>query len=169
MKNTILIFISIVIVSLISCDKKYDDGPCISFVKAEKRIIGRWEVENIIINHEIVTAKYTDKGFGVYNYTFSRNVDNEKFLILENSSNYHVVAQSRYYLNDENTEMTFYLKSFQQYYDEVAPLFNFVPALNDECKWVISRLKTKEMWIHTYYQDIYYEIRFKLVYDLDIN
>jgi hypothetical protein len=169
MKNSLLIIIIVALASLVSCDKKYEDGPCISFVKAEKRIIGKWEVDKIVIGEEIVSEKYFDNGFGAYNYTFSRNVENEKFLILENITNYHVVAQSRYYLNDENTEMTFFLKSFQQYYDEVAPLFNFVPALNDECKWTISRLKSKEMWIHTYYQDIYYEIHFKLVYDIDIN
>ena len=169
MKNIKLIIILSFLVALASCDKKYDDGPCISFISAEKRIIGKWEIEKLIVGQEILTDKYNSKGFNVYNYTFSRNIENEKFLILDNSSNSHVVAQSRYYLNDENTEITFYLKSFQQYYDEVTPLFNFVPAFNDECKWTISRLKTKEMWIHTTYQDVYYEVHFKLVYDIDIN
>jgi hypothetical protein len=169
MKNYKLIIILSLLAALVSCDKKYDDGPCISFVAEQKRIIGKWEIEKLIVNQEVLTDKYNSKGFNAYNYTFSRNVENEKFLILDNISNSHGVAQSRYYLNDENTERTFYLKSFQQYYDEVTPLFNFVPAFNDECKWTISRLKTKEMWINTTYQDVYYEVHFKLVYDIDIN
>jgi hypothetical protein len=169
MKNFKLIIILSLLVALVSCDKKYDDGPCISFVAAEKRIIGKWEIEKLIVDKEIITDKYNSKGFNVYNYTFSRNVENEKFLILDNISNSHVVAQSRYYLNDEITEITFYLKSFQQYYDEVTPLFNFVPAFNDECTWTINRLKSKEMWINTTYQDVHYEVHFKLVYDIDIN
>lgn len=169
MRYTFLIIVLFSLSLLYSCDKKYEDGPCISFVAAEKRIIGKWEVEKLVIGNEILTDTYISKGFNEYNYTFSRNVENEKFLILENIANSHIVAQSRYYLNDENTEMTYYLKSFQQYYDEVTPLFNFVPAFNDECKWTISRLKSKEMWMHTTYQDVYYEVHFMLVYDIDIN
>jgi hypothetical protein len=34
----------------VACDKRYEDGPCLSFVKAENRLCGLWYIENMWVN-----------------------------------------------------------------------------------------------------------------------
>lgn len=169
MKNITPILSFIILFFSSSCTKKYEEGSNCSFIKPENRIIGCWGISQVSENENTITDAYSDLGYNSYRYTFSRNLNNEKFIIVENSSNNKVVAQCRYYLNDDVTNITFALISINEFEDQNKPLFNLIPSLKDTCEWKIICLKKKEMVLTTQDNNIDYLLRFKLIYDFDIN
>jgi len=44
-----LIYIYLIFIVLLSC-KKYEDGPLVSFRSKQARIVGRWELDKVIVN-----------------------------------------------------------------------------------------------------------------------
>lgn len=158
------IFILIIFIAVFSgCDKRYEDGPCISFVKAENRICGRWTIDKTVVDG---TEKIVEAGDTLSWFVFSifRNIENALFISMIDS-NETVIAESLIRYDDRITKLTFVLCPITGYENTTASVFRQVPSLNEERIWTINRLLRKEFWINTYYENKEHEIRFTLLYD----
>jgi hypothetical protein len=154
------------LLSLASCDKRYEDGPCISFISPENRIAGRWKVASLLINGVDQTAVSNNDSLAKCSISFFRDLDNAMFVSLIDSSNL-VWAESLVRTDDRMIYLTFGLATIEGYEIAIEPIFHILPALATEKTWKILKLKRTEMWIETEYEGATHELRFKLLFDYD--
>lgn len=149
-----------------SCSKRYEDGPCLSFIKAKNRIAGRWKVEKLLIDGAESTSVTSSDTLAICSFSFFRNTDNAMFVSLIDSSN-TVWAESLVRYDERMTRLTFGLTAIVGYETNTMAIFHPLPALSAEQTWKITRLKRKEMWMHSIYSGNDHELRLKLLYDYD--
>jgi hypothetical protein len=158
----ILLFCSL----LAGCDKRYDDGPCLSFVKASNRLCGRWTVDKVLINGE---QSYENSGadtLATFSFSISGNNNNAFYISLIDSSD-AVFAESLLRVDSRIVNLDFNLEPIIGYEESTAIVYHVIPALEGEHSWIITKLKRKEMWMNTTDGSNTQEIRFSLLYDYD--
>jgi hypothetical protein len=152
-------------ISLLSCEKKYEDGPCISFIKPENRVNGRWKIDDVLVNGEQSPLADNDSLI-ICSFSFFRNTDNTMFVSLLDSSNI-VWAESLVRTDSRMIYLSFNLSTIEGFDEAVKPVFHILPPLANENTWQITRLKRKEMWMRTVYSEVVYELKFQLLFDYE--
>jgi hypothetical protein len=150
---------------LASCEKRYEDGPCLSFIKPENRITGRWQLSSFLMDGTEQAPALNDT-LPVYDFSFLRNSDNALFVSLIDSGD-RVWAESLIRYDDRVIYLTFGLTVVEGYDYYIEKVFQALPALSVENTWQITRLKRKEMWMKTEHAGVIHELRFKLLFDYD--
>jgi len=154
----------IVLACLLSaCEKRYEDGPCLSFIKAENRLCGEWNIAEATVQNTLVEGASADT-LATYGFSFFMNSSKAYFLSLSDSSGI-TIAESLVRTNDRLTNLSFSLSPITGYEEAIAPLLRIFPALEPDQTWEISRLRREELWIHTTWQDANHELKFKLLND----
>ncbi len=80
MKKIILLFVSVLMLIFCSCTN-YEHGPVLSFKSAKKRVVGEWQLENVIIN-DIADEQLLEKEKDII-YQFA---EDGSFIIRNNSN-----------------------------------------------------------------------------------
>jgi hypothetical protein len=147
-----------------ACDKRYEDGPCVSFFKAENRVCGRWKVGQFLKDQADGLTVAQKDTLDAYSFSVFRNLDQALFISVIDSSE-TVVAESLIRHDDRLTQLTFGLASIAGYETVFQVLGRIIPALGAEYTWRINRLKRNEFWMNTTEGGSRSEIRFSLLYD----
>lgn len=158
-----LILLVILTGLLAGCDKRYEEGPCLSFIKAENRICGVWKVQGAIAGNLDIPQPGLDT---LQLYTFNFNINSSKalFLWLSGPDN-TILAECLVRPDERYTTLSFQLLTIEGYETAVEPLLRHFPALAPDQAWEIDRLKRNEMWLSHYGQDGQDQLRFELLYD----
>lgn len=160
MKRYLLIILTFI--TLLSCNKKYDEGPFISFIKPENRIAGLWEINSISVNDSIISADTLSE------FHFSFFTNNEKILFLQLVDTANIINAECFVYSDENTKyLTFKLSVISGFESGYSVVSSVIPALSEENTWEITRLKRKELSLITIYNNNLVKIEFLLIYDYD--
>ncbi len=129
---SILILSSLMFTGINSCGK-YQDGPALSLVSKEKRVVNSWKLEKYYWNgtdatNSLLISNYTEEysDIGIFNYSYT-DKDGEletasgTWEFDDNKENIRISGVSSIELTDENSTVT-----------------------NTECQ--ILRLKSDELW-----------------------
>ncbi len=141
-----LAFILLTLLLAPGCDKRYEEGPCLSFVKAENRLCGLWSVSSMQLNEQERAGDTTE----LYRFSVFRNLEGSLYIQLTDTAGL-VIAESLIRTDERLTELRFALVTIQGYEEDSAPLFRHCPALFGEAVWTILRLKREEMRLRTDY------------------
>jgi hypothetical protein len=158
----ILLFCSL----LAGCDKRYEDGPCLSLVKASNRLCGRWTVDKVLLNEEQVYENSGTDTLSTFSFSISGNNNNAFYISLIDTSD-AVFAESLLRVDDRIVNLIFDLEPIAGYEESTAAVYHVIPALEGDHSWTITKLKRKEMWMNTMDGSNTQEIRFSLLYDYD--
>lgn len=152
-----------IVLLLSGCDKRYEDGPCLSFIKAENRICGVWRVDQADQAGLALLPTALDT---LRSFTFDLNINSSKAMFLTlHDKNDSTVAECLVRPNERFTTLSFQLLSVQGYESALAPLFRNYPVLRDEQAWSINKLRRDEMWLSAFIADGEHQLKFQLVYD----
>jgi hypothetical protein len=143
-----------------SC-KKYEEGPMLSFVSPEKRLVGLWEISSLQIDNINYVGTYSADS--VY-FRFSIVKYDELFINLVKENRHGIqYASSILELKDNKTVMQFNLKK-QPIYEELTKLFyELLPAFAHENTWQILQLKSREFIIRENIDSTEYKITFEKI------
>ncbi|MFA4853248.1 MAG: hypothetical protein WC868_11360 [Bacteroidales bacterium] len=142
--------------SILSCKKRYEDGPFISCRTPQQRLEGTWQVISYKINDTESLQLYMDScGCGLQ---FLRKIgfheDNEVFF--KDCGNFHAFFN----FTDNKNNLQFLSNTLIYAY----PHFNS-PMTESESTWIILRLTNKELSMSTNFNNKYYYIKLKKIND----
>ncbi len=163
MKLRIILLLFIVAIIFVACDKRYEDGPCISFVKAENRVSGIWRIHEICVDNQPTANEACDT---VEHFRLSFFMNNSKALFLAISdTSEKVFAECLVRYNDRITELSFEPITIEGYEASLAPLDRLIPPLAVDQTWTITRLKKSEMTLETLSNSRFYHMELRLLTD----
>lgn len=165
-KTTIVIMLMGILVLASACSKRYEEGPCLSFIKPENRISGLWYIGQYLRDGAADESTAFRDTANVFRFSFYRNPERAFFVSLSDTTG-NVLAESLIRSDDRYVYLTFGLIAIEDKINLSAPLFRLIPALSHENEWQIVRLKRKEMWMITSHGGQLHEIRFELLVDYD--
>lgn len=146
-----------------SCEKRYEDGPCISFVKAENRLCGIWRIQNVVMGEVDASAESMDT---LANFHIAFFMNNSKALYVSISDTSEtVLAESVVRYNERFTELTFNALAIAGYEGRLLPLYHNCPALAQEHLWTITQLKKAETSLETEGQSVIHRLELRLETD----
>lgn len=148
---------------LSSCEKRYEEGPCLSFITAENRLCGDWTLHQYLVEENPAEGAFADT-MAMYHFVFNMNSSKAIFLSLKQPEGI-TIAESLVRPDERMTSLSFSLSPITGYVDQAAPLFRLVPALENDQAWEITRLKRKELWMQTRFQNLTYQLKFELAVD----
>lgn len=154
----------LILLALSACDKRYEDGPCISFVKAENRLCGRWSLTQVTSDGTDIHSTIQKDTLSAYSISIFRNLDNALFIAVIDTQE-RILAESLIRYNDRLTELTFGLGVIQGYEASYLPFIRQCPRWEAENTMRITRLKREELWMETVSGSPFVETRFELIYD----
>ena len=158
-----LCFVLPALLFLAACNK-YEDGPALSFRSAEKRLMGKWEVDQTFFDNQDQTEVY--RLLDLDEFTFNIFSDwSEKLYINITGQNGDVVAQSDLSLSKDKKYLMFRMEPMPAYETDARRVLEFYPVWSLACNWDILRLRNKQLWIRTGFDSGNYEIHFNLVAD----
>lgn len=164
MKYKVLAFLGILLI-LSGCNE-YDDGPCLSFKKPDRRLTGSvWKVESFVRNGEDITDQWVTN----YNwyYSFRQNEDRD----LEDRSPLYITTNIP---SNSGCDGSWYFCDFSAHFDYEKLLFSCWTSIGDTTKYGIyplitndgisydiKRLSSSQLWIeHTDSAGVLYQIKF---------
>lgn len=161
MKKVLLVLICLGL--LVACDKRYEHGPALSFVKAENRLCGEWQAKEVLINQEAVSRELTDS---LRSYLLIFNMNNSKcFVLTLRDTSGTTLAESLVRTDERLTQLTFGLQTLAGFETAAAAFYHAIPAFLEESAWTISRLKRQELWLERQQANRYFELHLDLVTD----
>lgn len=160
MKTTMLkiLFLSVILSTLFACSK-YEEGPGISFRSPEKRVVGLWELNEIMIGEVNYLSSYVMDS--VYlRFSINGEKDNLFITLVEETKSGAQLSLSSFTFNDKKDKVTFELSTIGLYSDITDPIFELIPAIHVENEWSIIRLSYEELWIECNYNNENYYLKF---------
>jgi hypothetical protein len=147
----------------VSC-KKYEEGPLLSFRSAEKRLLGKWQVEMVSVNDANQTPAYLMLDLDEFSYNIFSDWSGKYYINAVDAQD-HVVVQSPLSINKKKTEITFRMETVSPYESQAQRILDFFPPFIVENKWQILRLKNDELWISNICENGTYIIHFVIIAD----
>lgn len=154
----------VIVMLFVSCDKRYEDGPCISFVKAENRLCGLWQISGLFRDGQDIYTAATVDTLRLYKISIFRNIDRAFFVSVLDVSEM-VIAESIIRHDDRMTMLTFDLTNIAGYEAQWESLIRNCPPLGTEHTWTISRLKKEEMWLDVPHENLENRLYLELISD----
>ncbi len=156
LKQSILLFTSIIFITVAAC-KKYPDGPLISFHSKEKRVVGEWLVDYYSINGYDSTSYLQAKPYyGKYSLHAPRGDNSPAFDLVSNNGTYCTFGNWRFTNNKKNLFV-----SQQDGCNSSISEFNANPFVASNVTWEIRRLTEKDLWFKTTYNGKEYFMKLK--------
>lgn len=146
-----------------ACDKRYPEGPCLSFIKADNRIAGKWEISEMAIND----SSFTVPAFHNYTLSIFFNIEHLAFINIVSNSNDSIVAQGHVIINDRRTVMEISLLRAAGNEAAADSILLRIPPMESKSEWLITKLRQKEMHISTVSGNKEYKLSLDLVSDYD--
>ncbi|PLW94724.1 MAG: hypothetical protein C0592_01910 [Marinilabiliales bacterium] len=159
MKTRILNIVALVAIlaTLFSCSK-YDEGPGLSFRSPETRVVGLYELEEIMIDEINYWSAYVVDS--VYlRFSIGGDKDNLYIALVEDNQSGAQLSLSSFDFNEKKDKVTFELSTIGIYNDVTSPIFNLIPAIHSENEWTIHRLSFEEFWIGCDYNSKNYYLK----------
>ncbi|MEI6123414.1 MAG: hypothetical protein WCQ95_07270 [Bacteroidota bacterium] len=160
MKKIKYIIASIIILSLLCC-KKYEDGPCISFRKAKKKIATEWQVEYFSIDGSDDTKLYQNTCGCNFKFTekFTTGYDPNVFDFTNCIGNIYDIRGSYDFANNKKTIKI----SSGGFIGNPDSIIHYIGPIGTGfwSEWSIKRFTKTELWIETSYNNYQYFIKFK--------
>jgi hypothetical protein len=146
-KTRILLALLSLLLVVAACDKRYEDGPAISFVKAKNRLCGLWRIDKVYTGDSEIPGLALDT-LKVFDFSIFMNSGGAFFLqIIDTTST--TLAESLIRTDDRLTQLTFYPEPILGYENPFLPLQRNLQAMASENVWTITRLKRDELWMRT--------------------
>jgi hypothetical protein len=164
MKRAILACTALLLL-LSACDKRYPEGPCLSFIKADNRIAGKWAITELAVNDSTEHVR----AFADYTLSFFFNIEHLAFVNLVSNANDSIVAQGNVIINDRRTIMEFEMLRTAGNEAAADSILLRIPPFESKNEWAITRLKRKEMHIASLVGGKEYKISLELISDFDNN
>lgn len=159
MKKYFIIPTFLVTVIFMTACSKYDEGPFISLKSPEKRILGLWEITELLVDNVDFTSVYQEDSVYV---KFSIIEYDQLFInIVREGSSGSQLSSSTLTFEDNKKKMRFELKRFAAYELFTAPLYDLIPPLEFDHAWDIIMLRSKEFIIELTDNSIPYRLTFK--------
>lgn len=155
------ISILILLIAFSACDKRYEDGPCVSFVKAENRLSGEWILKKVLREEQDFVTSSQQHSLETYRFRIFRNLEGAFFFQLADSTGI-VLAENLVRTDDRMTELTFQPGIIAGFESEMDDVLEGIPPFQVERTWRICRLKKEELWISTEYESAGFELHFIL-------
>lgn len=147
-KNSLIVFaIALLSIPATTC-KKYEEGPWISFVSAEKRVSNTWEITEFLINgHDSMEIIGADRR------SVQINLDKDDY----QNINLHATNSYGHWELIDNKKI--FSINIEFHSVEIYSLSIFYGGSYTE--WEILRLSKKDFWIKTLYNNMEYLIKMK--------
>lgn len=159
----VLLALLLLMLVVAACDKRYEDGPAVSFVKARNRLCGLWRIDQVYSGDSEIPILAKDSLQG-YDFSIFMNSGGAFFLqIIDTTST--TLAESLIRTDDRLTQLTFYPEPILGYENPLLPLQRNLPAMASENVWIITRLKRDELWIRTQSASEETTVHFSLITD----
>lgn len=146
------------LILLMACSK-YDEGPGISFRSPEKRVVGLFELSEILID-DVNQLTYYVADSVYLRFTINGEKDNLFIALVEETIGGSQLSSSVFVFNDKKDKVSFGLSTIGIYRDLTDPLFDLIPALNVDNEWTINRLSMDELWLECDYNSQNYYLKF---------
>jgi hypothetical protein len=124
------------------------------------RLLGKWEVESVLINGDDVTTIYNDSCGCKFSFHSEKHTP-EYFTLLNCNDNYNYYG-SFHFNSNENIDLFTSTKCNADsciYYDTI-PVFGPLKVMI-ATNWVVKRLTNKSLWIDNNYNGNVYLIKLK--------
>ncbi len=153
-----LIFAGLSVLLLLSACSKYEEGPFISLKSPEKRLLGLWEITELMVDTANYISNYNDSATYV---KFSIIEYDDMFInVVKEARSGSQLSTSLLTLEDGKKKMRFELKRFTAYQDMTQGIYELIPPLEFDNEWTILRLKSDEFIITLTDNSINYRITF---------
>jgi len=148
----------LIAISFFACSK-YEEGPLISLKSPEKRLLGLWEITELMANDTNLVSAYRDSL--VYVKFSIIQFDNMFINIVREGGSGAQMSSSVLELVDNKKKMKFGLTRLAFYEQYTAPLYELIPPLEFENQWTIVRLHKREFIISLSNEGVEYKLTFE--------
>ncbi len=138
---------------------KYDEGPLLSFKSAEKRLIGLWEITELLIDTLNYVSTYREDTMYV-KFSIVKYEDMFIYIVKESASGSQL-SSSVLKLEDNKKKLRFGLRRFTAYQHYTELLYELIPPIEFSNAWDIVRLKTNEFIIELFDGSKLYRLKFE--------
>lgn len=153
-----LLYVNLFIVLLLYSCKKYENGPLISLKSPEKRLLGKWEIEEVKKDGNVVTD-FDSLKIDYYYFKITENPNIiEDVTILERAGSNITNGGLIFWQFLDNEKVLNLLNSDQGTPSYLYPLPTMIA--NNE-KWDIKKLSSSRMWLEINVVQGIIEIKFK--------
>jgi hypothetical protein len=144
--------------SFFACSK-YEEGPLLSLKSPEKRLLGLWEITELMANDTNLVSAYRDSLAYV---KFSIIEFDDMFInIVKEGSSSSQMSSSILELVDKKRKMKFGLTRFVAYEHYTGPIYQLIPPLEFENEWTIVRLHKRQFIISLNNEGVEYKLTFE--------
>jgi len=157
-KSLNIILLAVLAAGIVSCSK-YDEGPGLSFRSPEKRVVGLYELEEIMVG-EINMLTYYVMDSVYLRFSIAGERENLYMALVEDNRGSAQLSLSSFDFNADKEKVTFGLSTIGIYDDMTDPIFELIPAIHAENEWTIRRLSFDEFWIECDYEGVNYYLKF---------
>jgi len=152
---------------LMSACSRYEDGPWLSFKSPEKRLLGLWEITQLVVDGVDRISTYREDSvyvrFSIISY------DNMYINIVKEGSSGSQYSSSLLSFEDNKKFMRFELKRLAAYEQYTGPIYNLVPPLEYDHQWKILQLKSKEFIIELEEDGVLYRLTFERLEKVNVS